>query len=95
MRFADRLPRSQPLFAQDCKHCTFLGTYAGADLYHCACWGSNPTVIARRSNEISDYAPGLAVARAADLAEHEIPELRVAYLIAKDLGLIDDDPEQR
>lgn len=51
MRFADRLPRSQPLFAQDCKHCTFLGTYAGADLYHCACWGSNPTVIARRSNE--------------------------------------------
>lgn len=57
-----------PLFTHDCDRCTFLGTATDpeggceADLYHCLDI-IGPTVIARWSNEGSDYSSGMVFAR--------------------------------
>lgn len=61
-----------PLFTHDCERCTFLGRHLGeqvADLYvHTD--GPMPTVIARYSDEGSDYNSGLAfVGKIDDLTE--------------------------
>lgn len=59
-------------FKHDCPHCVALGKTAKADLYFCSLGGNRfpPTVIARYSDEDSDYASGLIFADAhSDLAE--------------------------
>jgi len=52
-----------PRFKHDCQRCRYLGTIVSsgglADLYFCDQSGSRPTVIARFSDEGSDYASGL------------------------------------
>jgi hypothetical protein len=44
----------QPRYVHDCDGCTFLGQFEEYDLYAC-----DNTVIARRSDEGSDYKSGL------------------------------------
>lgn len=78
---------------QDCSGCRFLGYYNGHDLYFCT-QGQLPTVIARYG-EGSDYISGLPIAQAynmktcreADGSAH-FSALRVAYLIAMDMGYL-------
>ena len=48
-----------PKFKHDCQCCTFLGSFEGSDLYHCA-QGGFPTVIARHSEEDGDYTSGMS-----------------------------------
>jgi hypothetical protein len=53
----------RPLYEHDCDQCTFLGTFEGRDLYHCA--GSRPafqTLIERSSSDGSDYRSGIFAA---------------------------------
>lgn len=51
-----------PKFVHDDDHCTFLGHFEGADLYHCDQGGVLPTLIARHSDQDSDYVSGLCFA---------------------------------
>jgi len=46
----------RPKFEHDCSDCTFLGHENNHDLYFCA---SEPTIIARFSDEGSEYSSGL------------------------------------
>ncbi len=78
-------PENSPIYPHDCEKCQFLGTYDGHDLYFCPC--SMPTVIARYGLD-GDYQSGLTFGEATLTEEFAILHLRVAYLIAKDLGLI-------
>ncbi len=48
-----------PRFCHDCTRCTFLGGFDAADLYFC-CGSLETTVIARYSDEGSNYASGMA-----------------------------------
>lgn len=64
-----------PRYEHDCNYCHFLGKHEDADLY--ACVGKNPTVIARTSDEGSDYTSGIAVALNGDTALLEA--LRIAH----------------
>lgn len=75
-----------PLYTHDCDKCVFLGSYDEKDMYYCPQEGLD-TVIARFSDEGSDYISGLPIA-VYEMAYHVSPPLRVAYLIALDLGLI-------
>lgn len=50
------------LFRHDCEHCVFLGVFETADLYYCLEQGDTPTVLARFSDEGSDYKSGLMFA---------------------------------
>ena len=52
---------SEPRHKHDCDQCDYLGQYEGADLYFCG--KSLPTVIARYSDEPSDYTSGLEIAK--------------------------------
>jgi len=79
----------KPNFKHDCDRCVFLGeVVAGgklADLYFCGQSGGLPTVIARYSDEGSDYASGLP---AADINQVCTAELVVARLRAEHRGLL-------
>lgn len=72
-------------YKHDCKRCTFLGTheeiagYLHADLYFCNQLHKLPTVIARYSDEGSDYTSGLG---------SRIPSLMHAEKLAKEKGLL-------
>ena len=46
-----------PRFKHDCDQCVCLGRHGDADLYYCP---KGPTVIARYSDEGSDYVSGMA-----------------------------------
>lgn len=55
---------NKPQFKHDCNDCKFLGRYTtpsgvACDLYFCPQGGRIPTVIARYSDEGSDYNSGL------------------------------------
>lgn len=80
-----------PVFLHDCEDCVFLGHYEEHDLYFCPKEaGSEGTVIARWSGNGPDYASGLP------FGKHPIGScggthtslLRIAYLIAADLGYV-------
>ena len=67
----------KPQFKHDCNDCKFLGQYTTpgwvkCDLYFCPQGGRIPTVIARYSDEGSDYNSGLG----SKLPELEEAELR-------------------
>lgn len=64
-----------PRYEHNCDSCHFLGKHEDADLY--ACVGKNPTVIARTSDEGSDYTSGIAGALNGDAALLEA--LRIAH----------------
>ena len=83
---AYRLP--DPLFEHDCDCCLYLGTYNGADLYFCPSDMGIPTVISRFSSEGGDYASGEMIGRTKSYPTATHRELRVAWLIAKDCGLV-------
>ena len=83
-----------PTFQHHCETCLYLGTYGAHDLYFCP-QGALPTVIARFGSEGPEYCSGLASAQAQSLRELETVKadpsfwaLRVAYLIARDAGLL-------
>lgn len=87
-------------FKHDCDICEFLGHYEGYDLYFCA-KRPGATVIARFDHGGGDYLSGLHSAKLrtfADLApipdeamdpdDVALSAMRVAYLIARDKGLV-------
>lgn len=80
-----------PVFAHDCEQCEYLGSYEEHDLY-CCVHHSLPTVIARWGGAGLEYSSGMVVAKSRDFKsmEDNAPAysraLRVAYLIARDLG---------
>lgn len=88
---AYRLP--DPKWEHDCDCCLFLGTFNNADLYFCPSDMGIPTVIARLSSEPSDYASGEMIGRTESYPTATHRELRVAWLIAKDCGLVKDEEE--
>jgi len=61
-------------YQHDCSACTFLGQHNDADLYFCSQGGKFPTVIARYSDEGSDYQSGLSAGKSG-----LIPDLAEAY----------------
>ena len=69
----------KPLYEHDCTNCIHLGVHDKADLYFCLQGGNMPTVIARYSNEGSDYTSGMLFPR---------PELIRAKELAKEKGLM-------
>lgn len=75
-----------PVYAHDCDACVFLGHYEERDLYYCP-GELGGTVIARASGKPSDYASGLPFGRMR-LGSLVNFHLRVAYLIAADLGYV-------
>ena len=87
----------RPVYAHGCDACTFLAHYNDDDLYHCTQGSTSrmPTVIARHSGKPADYTSGIYVAKASnlkaarELGDRPVESLRVAYLIAKDMGLCD------
>ena len=88
----DRLLLSKeptPIYEHDCDKCVFLGNYDGHDLYYCPA-GVRGTVIARFSGGGPDYSSGLPFGRRplGYFKGANIPHLRVAYLIAADLGYV-------
>lgn len=78
---------SKPNFNHDCKCCVSLGDIVAggktADLYFCRGAGPSPTVIARYSDEPSDYASGMAFTN----VENGSAELIVARIRAEARGL--------
>lgn len=80
----------KPVHTHDCSACTFLGCYNGHDLYHCS--QALPTVIARHGSGGGDYVSGAAIAAATTFTGEAgtfvgSRALRVAWLIARDIGL--------
>jgi NCAIR mutase (PurE)-related protein len=69
-------------YEHDCDRCTFLGEHGAVDLYVCARNGAADTVIARRSDEGSDYSSGLVFAHTG-----AIPDLTEAKRRAEALGI--------
>lgn len=49
----------RPQWAHDCDDCVFLGQHDDVDLYYCEAKGPGITLIARHSDEPSDYNSGL------------------------------------
>lgn len=87
-------PTDGPMFAHDCDHCVYMGHYEGHDLYFCPQEaGGEGTVIARWSGNGPDYASGLPFGQIPLGSREKRPSkvvrlLRVAYLIAADLGYV-------
>ena len=67
-------------YKHDCENCISLAEFRNADLYFCRQGGFLPTVIARYSDEPSDYASGLIHA--------DLPELKKAKELAIFAGLL-------
>lgn len=84
---AYRLP--DPMWEHDCDCCVYLGTFNNADLYFCP--RGIPTVISRFSSDGPDYCSGELIGRGSAFPEATHRELRVAWLIARDCGLIKED----
>ena len=79
---------SEPRFAHDCDECELLGVFNDFDLYFCT-KQPMPTVIARWGNTGPDYTSGIEIAKAVtchSTSGSDLVALRVAYLIAKDIG---------
>lgn len=81
-----------PLHEHDCKNCQFLGCWNTYDLYFCENQKLGPTIIARFGKD-GEYVIGRSQTLK-ELNEEEIPfnpyyALRIAYLISKDLGLVE------
>lgn len=74
---------SQPKHQHDSKCCKFVGRYeeTDADLYFCNQNGVIPTLIARHSDEGSDYTSGWRL-------KYSSPELAEAYRLAVAAGLV-------
>ena len=89
MDFADKLSLG-PQFEHDCDHCIFLGRYDGQDLYFHPQRSQiqGDTVISRYGVD-GDYSSGLMFGKEKKLGDPGIQHLRVAYLLARDLGLVD------
>jgi len=79
-----------PVYRHDCNACVFLGHYEEKDLYYCpgGPGGTGGTVIARASGKPSDYASGLPFGKVRLGNPIVYHHLRVAYLIAADLGYV-------
>jgi hypothetical protein len=78
----------KPRWEHDCKRCQYLGTYGSVDMYFCDKQKiGGLTVVARYGSDGPEYTSGIALAKMAPEAEHHMA-LRVAYLIAKDAGLL-------
>ena len=73
----------EPRYTHDCEGCTFLGISGNADLYFCEQGGTLKTIIARFSDNSSDYISGLAFAK-------NSPELAEAKRLATQRGLLHD-----
>jgi hypothetical protein len=85
--------KQKHIYQHDCDSCHYLGTFFGIDahnpmkgdslqdLYVCNEKGSNPTIIARASDEPSDYASGLL--SAVNMLEREIENPEHKYPIAE------------
>lgn len=91
MKVDVRLPLPGPIFAHDCNACIFLGHYESHDLYYCP--DETPphgTVIARWSGKGPDYASGIEFGKRmiGELSNESVKMLRVAYLLAADLGYV-------
>jgi hypothetical protein len=87
-----------PMWEHDCEHCTFLGTFDNHDLYFCAqCIPGDtiPTVIARYGSNPQDCQSGMWFGEFPLTHENVNIHLRVAYMIAKDLCLIETDIETK
>lgn len=70
-------------YKHDCKDCKPLGEFKDVDLYYCDQGGRIATVIARRSDEDSDYSSGIYFAK-----PDGIPELYEAKLRAIKKGYL-------
>ena len=73
-----------PRYDHDCDSCVFLGSHRLHDLYFCPQHGI-PTIIARFSDEPSDYYSGMSFGK-----NKIIEPLFAAYRKAVDRGLITD-----
>jgi hypothetical protein len=78
----------QKLFEHDCDRCDFLGSYRDSDgrdcdLYYADHGGTPDTVIARYSNEGSDYMSGMP------FADGTVDSLTEAKCRAIDAGFIE------
>jgi hypothetical protein len=79
-----------PKYSHYCHDCKFIGTYDGCDLYFCkTCGKYQPTVVARYGDEIEKYQTGHHFGKVSLKDKWTHTPLRVAQLIAKDLGLIE------
>jgi len=78
-----------PKFKHDCEKCIFLGHYNEKDLYFCDQNSTNPTLIQRYSDDSGDYFSAIAIVNDS-LVQSISPDLRVAFLIARELGLISE-----
>jgi len=59
MKFSNAENYGHPMrFKHDCEHCRALGEYGRADLYFCYTLWIGATVVARFSDEESDYVSG-------------------------------------
>jgi hypothetical protein len=78
-----------PRFKHDCKNCTFLGEWQEYDLYHCLQGLNDPTLVARYSDEPSNYRAGLPSIRSLAMKNDEDYDspIVVAYRRAEKLGL--------
>lgn len=91
---------NKPRFKHDCKACIFLGTYAGHDLYYCKGSESSSmggSLIARYGNDGSNYAsssPSITHKLSSPIMQQDgldsIRAIRVALLIAYDMGIVGD-----
>lgn len=87
---------SNARWKHDCDKCEFLGHFEEHDLYWCPGSALGPTVVARWSSAGPDYTSGVSLAICRSLQEMKHTEgvtftdraLRVAYLIARDLGRV-------
>jgi hypothetical protein len=78
----------KPKFKHDCDYCKFLGNFNGADLYFCDKIKQIPTVLARFSNEPSDYKSGLIFAKMSIKKGLFDDHLAQAYMRAKSINLL-------
>ena len=79
-----------PKFRHNCDQCVFLGTYENRDMYFCS-QSDMPTVIARYGNADHQYVSGKALAQRNFITQIGVTfgSLHIAYLIARDLKLIE------
>lgn len=87
----------RPRHDHDCTNCVFLGTFGEHDLYVCVTGEKDKDIVARfgADGDYSSYPvrPGMPLTEplGAPLYDGDTPNLtacRVAYLIAKDKGLL-------
>jgi hypothetical protein len=83
----DNVSKEKPRYKHDCSNCTFLGRFRKYDLYFCPQTGI-PTLLARYSDEGSNYLSGMCFGRT-EVSEGDFNRpLAQAYLRAKCSDLI-------